>query len=231
MKLFSYANDYYQEIQIKAEPVYLNGKLRYLHDCKALSVEDYVIEYYKKSGWIGYHSENLILTSIFGILMWEFLYFDLPFVFQTSAQKAPLDFRSNDFYIRRKEVYKRLINLYKTSEIALSFIENYEKYKNQASLFVHWPAIETWGLAFVTQVVDALSFGLVNVLKVLAKDYRHNSSGMPDLILVNKTEVKFVEVKSHNDRLSDQQKMWIKVLSTSGIKTEVVHVINLCVSK
>lgn len=231
LKLFSYMHEFFQEIEIKAEPVYLNGKLRYLHDCKALNVEDYAIEYYKKSGWIGYHSENLILTSIFGVLMWEFLYFDLPFVFQTSAQKAPLDFRSNDFYIRRKDVYKKLISLYKTSDISLSFIENYEKYRNQASLFVNWPALETWGLAFVTQVVEALGFGLVNVLKVLAKDYRHNSSGMPDLILVRDAEVKLVEVKSHNDRLSDQQKMWIKVLTSSGIKTEVIHVVNFSVSK
>jgi Fanconi-associated nuclease 1 len=34
-------------------------------------------------------------------------------------------------------------------------------------------------------------------------------------------EVRFAEVKSENDRLSDTQRLWIHVLSGAGVKVEL----------
>jgi Fanconi-associated nuclease 1 len=91
---------------------------------------------------------------------------------------------------------------------------------------VNWNILELWGLDFLLKVVKTLGPSLFPVLKSLSKDYRHHSSGMPDLLLLKENKVKLVEVKSQNDRLSDQQKMWIKLLNTSCITVEVVHVLN-----
>jgi hypothetical protein len=49
------------------------------------------------------------------------------------------------------------------------------------------------------------------------KDFKYWNHGMPDLILWDtKTQrVKFSEVKSENDRLSEVQRAWIAFLSQS----------------
>ena len=44
---------------------------------------------------------------------------------------------------------------------------------------------------------------------------------MPDLILWNNSKVKFSEVKSETDRLSETQKAWLTYFSENGINCEV----------
>ena len=62
----------------------------------------------------------------------------------------------------------------------------------------------------------------------MAQDYRHRGGGIPDLFLWSpekgqhgKGEVRFVEVKSENDRLSDTQRLWIHVLMGVGVPVEL----------
>ncbi len=64
------------------------------------------------------------------------------------------------------------------------------------------------------------------VLLRLVKDLKTWSHGWPDLVCWNVKEkwVKFVEVKSQSDRLSEQQKCWLSVLSGLGQRVEVAYV-------
>lgn len=92
--------------------------------------------------------------------------------------------------------------------------------------------------------------GLGRVMRVLAEEYRGRGGGVPDLFLWDvgaegedakagvdigqgqgqghrqrKREVRFVEVKSENDRLSDTQRMWIHVLIGAGVRAELCNVV------
>jgi Fanconi-associated nuclease 1 len=61
----------------------------------------------------------------------------------------------------------------------------------------------------------------------MAQEYQARGGGIPDLFLwdsVNK-EVKFSEVKSENDRLSDTQRLWIHVLMGAGIRVELCNAV------
>lgn len=54
--------------------------------------------------------------------------------------------------------------------------------------------------------------GLDNLKKVLlylSMDYWGNFCGWPDLLIHNEHEIRFVEVKSSNDKLSEEQKNWL----------------------
>ena len=225
-KFFDYNHELYSEIFFKAESTAHKGRLKFLNENNQLSVEEFALEKYKDEGWKGYHSENSILTSIYGILMWEFIFYDkIPYVFQLPYQGYPLDFRSNDFFSKREAIFNKIIYEINTSlDLGSYFIEKYEKYYKKLSTFVNWELLETWGKEFIKNTVERLSHGLGKILEVMSRDYRHYCSGMPDLILLRDKDLKFVEVKSTNDRLSDQQKMWIRLLTTSGIKVELYHV-------
>lgn len=52
-------------------------------------------------GWQGWHCEGSLLRSLFGLLMWDVVYCDMPDVFQTPYQDAPLDLRFPSFSRKR----------------------------------------------------------------------------------------------------------------------------------
>ena len=225
-KFFDYFHEMYREVYVKAESVSNKGRLRFIYENQAISVEEYALEQYKLQGWQGFHSENVLLTSIYGVLMWDFIFYDkIPYVFQNSYQKYPLDYKSDEFFPKRIEIFNSIITKVRVCEdIGLFFLEKYENHYKQLSAFANWTVMDSWGKEFLKNAVVKLRPALIEILTVLGSDYRHYCSGMPDLILMNSTEIKFSEVKSTNDKLSDQQKMWIRLLTTAGCKVEVYHV-------
>ena len=69
------------------------------------------------------------------------------------------------------------------------------------------------------------------VCKVMAQEYRVRGGGIPDLFIwkpggdKEDGEVRFVEVKSENDRLSDTQRLWIHVLTGAGVRVELCNAV------
>ncbi|OMJ77098.1 hypothetical protein SteCoe_23369 [Stentor coeruleus] len=228
-KFFDYLHPLYEERTIKAFSVTLYGKLRFVIGNEDMSVEDYALNHLKSEGWLGFHSENSILPSIYGILMWEFLFYDkIPYVFQNRYQNCPLDFRDDNFMLKRIDVYEKIYTeISQAEDVGEYFDIKYEKYKKQMNLFVDWGSLETWGKPFVKNVIKGLKSCLLKIIQVFAENYRYYSSGMPDLVLIKNEQVKFVEVKSTNDKLSDQQRMWIRLLTINGCCTEVLHIVDI----
>ncbi|KAF9437609.1 hypothetical protein BGZ76_000066 [Entomortierella beljakovae] len=70
-------------------------------DC---GVEELALSYYGTLGYKGYHSENTILTTLFGMLFWDILFSPQPGVFETSFQTEPLDLRTDTFFLQRQEM-------------------------------------------------------------------------------------------------------------------------------
>lgn len=68
---------------------------------------------------------------------------------------------------------------------------------------------------------------LAAICKVMAQEYQQRGGGIPDLFLWHpeRQEIMFSEVKSVNDRLSDTQRLWIHVLTGSGIRVELCNAV------
>ncbi|KAF9400427.1 hypothetical protein BGX21_004336 [Mortierella sp. AD011] len=67
-------------------------------------VEELALSYYGTLGYKGHHSENSILATLFGLLFWDILFSPQPGVFETPFQTAPLDLRTDAFYLQRQEI-------------------------------------------------------------------------------------------------------------------------------
>ncbi|KAF9321982.1 hypothetical protein BG003_009301 [Podila horticola] len=70
-------------------------------DC---GVEELALSYYGTLGYKGYHSENSILATLFGLLFWDILFSPQPGVFETSYQTEPLDLRTDAFFLGRQQI-------------------------------------------------------------------------------------------------------------------------------
>ncbi|KAJ1804258.1 hypothetical protein LPJ56_006777, partial [Coemansia sp. RSA 2599] len=58
------------------------------------SVETLALWRYKEHGYIGMHSENELVTTLFGLLFWDIIFHPLPGVLDNEYQNRPLDMHS-----------------------------------------------------------------------------------------------------------------------------------------
>ncbi|KAF2874937.1 hypothetical protein BDV95DRAFT_626524 [Massariosphaeria phaeospora] len=190
------------------------------------SVEEMCLSEYRNQGWKGYHSEGGIVRTLFGYLFYDVLFTYIPNVFQTPFQTCPLDLHTDAFYPSRiSEINSRLNEISNGDAAAIIQRVSSEHHERRTCVV---------GLDWSYDIADLLEIAacfdgeaLATVCKVMAQEYGQRGGGVPDLFLWKvgegdaKGEVKFAEVKSENDRLSDTQRLWIHVLSSAGVRVEL----------
>ena len=188
------------------------------------SVEAMCLSHYRAQGWKGYHSEGGIVRTLFAYLFADVLFAYVPNVFQTPYQTCPLDLHTDAFFpARRSEIAARLneISNGAAPELIRTVWHGHAERKT-CIVGLDW-AFEVDDLTEIGELFDGDA--LATVCKVLAQEYGQRGGGIPDLFLwhTEMRAVKFVEVKSENDRLSDAQRLWIHVLTGAGVRVELAN--------
>ena len=154
-----------------------------------------------------------------------------------------MDFFEKDFYINRKEVIdKKLekIKKYKKEELIEHIKLIYETKNGIKNPYVEWNSHIYNGEILIKIGVAFGPKKLVDIFYViLNQGLKAVKTGMPDLFLwkedskskykekiyyAESNSIKLVEVKSINDKLSDNQKFWLKTFYENGINVEVLHI-------
>ncbi|GFS30207.1 zinc ion binding/nucleic acid binding/hydrolase [Actinidia rufa] len=201
----------------------------YGEDGEQCGVEELALQYYagEGGGWLGVHSESGIWLTIFGLLLWDALFADVPDVFRTRFQTAPLDLETDGFYETRKSIIEPLLGKIYEGMAEEILITSWESHLGTACRGVNW---DRHSLSELRAAVTCIGGPcLASFCRHLAQGYRSWSSGMPDLLLWRfhgdyRGEAKLVEVKGPTDRLSEQQRAWLLVLMDCGFNAEVCKV-------
>ncbi|PVI08223.1 hypothetical protein DM02DRAFT_156188 [Periconia macrospinosa] len=207
------------------------------------SVEAMCLSHYRNQGWKGYHSEGGIVRTLFAYLFYDIMFIYIPNIFQTQFQTCPLDLHTDAFYPSRISEINSRLNEISNGDAASIMRRVYDEHHERRTCVV--------GLDWSFDIDDLLEIAdcfdgeaLATVCKVMAQEYGQRGGGVPDLFLWKvdandnetgkneeshqtevkkkaKGQVKFAEVKSENDRLSDTQRLWIHVLSGAGVTVEL----------
>ncbi|EKE71695.1 VRR-NUC domain-containing protein [Gallaecimonas xiamenensis] len=179
------------------------------------SVEQKALGYFEA----GMHSENQLLTGLFGLLFWDIIFAPVPGAFFHPFQRGPADLFGPDFVARRQEAIAARL-----AEVAQGWLPRAQATlaakKGLANYLVHWPFWTQAHLALASHIPGeqlAAWFGF------LLKDLRHHRSGFPDLLVLDGGQYKLVEVKGPGDRLQPGQKRWLRALSRLSCPAEVLH--------
>lgn len=194
------------------------------------SVEAMCLSHYRNQGWKGFHSEGGIVRTLFAYLFFDIMFIYIPNVFQTPYQTCPLDLHTDAFYPSRLSEINARLNEISNGEGPTIMQRVYDAHHERRTCIVglDW----TYDIADLVEIAECFDGeALATVCKVMAQEYGQRGGGVPDLFLwrvaeqeegkVKKGEVKFAEVKSENDRLSDTQRLWIHVLSGAGVQVEL----------
>ncbi|KAK4499437.1 hypothetical protein PRZ48_009951 [Zasmidium cellare] len=193
------------------------------------SVEEMCLSSYRALGWKGYHSEGGVLRTLFAYLFYDVLFVYIPNVFQTAYQTCPLDLHSDAFYPSRISEVNARLNEISNGDAGKLIQRIWDEHSERKTCVV--------GLDWTYALEDLLEIAacfppaaLSTVMKTIVQEYGQRGGGVPDLFLwrvdeQGKGEVMFAEVKSENDRLSDTQRMWIDVLTSAGVRTELCRAV------
>ncbi|KAI8910412.1 hypothetical protein EDD86DRAFT_205354 [Gorgonomyces haynaldii] len=201
------------------------GRVQYLFkNLDFDSPESLGLYYYSLFGYNGVHSEGTMLSSLFGLLFWDCIYDDsIENVFVMPYQSQPLDMRTEFFYLSRKQSIDQRLDAIRQGR-AFEILNKTDPYRNMVSV-VHWDYSKEDMEGVIYCLGDKR---LADLMQVYVKDYMTRSGGLPDLCCWNQEtrEFKFIEVKSQNDRLSEEQRDWIETLQQLSIACEVLKIID-----
>jgi tetratricopeptide (TPR) repeat protein len=168
---------------------------------KELTIEQFVLEQYKKDGYQGEWTENAFWWEIMALLFWDVIFAKLTGVytpqvgeFPSKMQDMPQDFFRPEFYMRRKHLIERRIQDLTTprvlglvkpnieAELKVSYQHNYGK---------SCRPIEDWKLFGLEQLLSSTKTltdqQLILVMRRLLENFNENRKGLPDLFLIDAT--------------------------------------------
>ncbi|KAK9991346.1 hypothetical protein SO802_026331 [Lithocarpus litseifolius] len=220
------------EVHVQGRPLNCEMGMKnrfYGEDGEQCGVEQLALQYYagEGGGWQGVHTESGIWLTIFGLLMWDIIFSNVPNVFRTRFQTAPLDMETDSFYLVRKSCIESHLQKIHDGMGEEILITSWESHVGTACRGVNWDWHSLTELRAAVTCIGGPC--LASLCRHLAQDYRSWSSGMPDLLLWRfhgeyRGEAKLVEVKGPRDRLSEQQRAWLLLLMDCGFNTEVCKV-------
>ncbi|TXG69322.1 hypothetical protein EZV62_004257 [Acer yangbiense] len=220
------------EVHIQGRPLNRETGMKsrfYGEDGEQCGVEQLALQFFagEGGGWRGVHTESGIWLTIFGLLMWDILFSDVPDVFRSRFQTAPLDLATDSFYVVRKNLIESQLQKIQDGMAEEIIITSWESHMGTACKGVNWDRHSLSELRAAVACIGGPC--LASLCRHLAQDYGSWSSGMPDLLLWRfheeyRGEAKLVEVKGPKDRLSEQQRAWLLLLMDCGFNVEVCKV-------
>ncbi|PWN34329.1 uncharacterized protein FA14DRAFT_161759 [Meira miltonrushii] len=195
-------------------------------DGQPCRVEYLVLQHYEKQNFKGFHCEGGVLTMLFALVMWDILFMHVDGVFETPYQRQPLDILEDSFAIvRGPALRQRLVEIENTGGLDLiKQTDDRERERKTWAIGCKWDLYTQEDLLEIAECMGGKALSVV--CQMLAEEWSHCTSGMPDLVVWRHADkqVRFCEVKGPGDKLSDKQKLWIDVLLRAGLRVEVSKV-------
>ncbi|QJR80779.1 DNA polymerase III subunit epsilon [Alteromonas pelagimontana] len=185
------------------------------------AVERGVIAYYHRHNIQAWRTENRLWRSLFGLTFWTLLFDQDALV--TEFDRRPLALKNNNFYAKFEADIEKLLTSCHSSEALLTHITTMAAahYGKVNSLFM-------WSNALLDPIVALLNYGnlaaVQEILRMMAKDFSSLSDGFPDLMVYEKGQLRFEEIKAPGDQLRRNQLVSVQRLQQVGFDVQITQV-------
>jgi len=225
-----FSQDFYEKIKNKKKRA-VKRTTQALKDAGSIEVplsyrfrvERGAIDYYKTLGSEAVFSENEPWRAVFGLLFWDIIYDTNVRAIHNPLQRVPSDFFLPDFYFKRSDQLLTRMKEADTREAISDIVEKtfQEKFGTTNVLVSWYPGM----LEIVLQLIALLTPEQIHaVLLEMAYNLRENTRGFPDLLVWDKNDYAFIEIKSPTDHLSSRQLHWLHFFADHGINSRIVRV-------
>ena len=194
-----------------------------IDESKIGSPEHAAMEYFRSSGSQAHRTENALWRTFFGLLFWDEL-----FVTDDAALHSPFEFLPSSlsdgtFYDRHRDAVEEKLRLLDDPEaIKRSLLKTSTQFYGTPNGVFRWRR----------SIMDAL-FALLDhsagepmrrTLQRFCEDYRDARYGYPDLLVIDATGPRFIEIKAEGDQLRRNQMLRIQQLRDAGFRADVMRI-------
>lgn len=200
-----------------------------LDDDTTCSPEEFAANHFKKQGYEVIHSESVPFHALFGIFMWlliqdhcdplvQMVGFGDRAAFESGIQGKqiqtflPQDFGKSGYALRRAEAinehFSSMLDFRDKDDLFWAFDYWIEP---SSGLRQYLWAHRERDLARARKIASVLPIEtILKILRYLVGNYWQRYLGWPDLLVYKSEEYFFNEVKSSKDKLSEEQKNWVR---------------------
>ncbi|KAF9037410.1 hypothetical protein BDZ89DRAFT_443457 [Hymenopellis radicata] len=195
------------------------------------------IQLYQKEGYEVLAGKEIV-TTIFGTLMHDVLFTDVPSAFQSQHQCAPLDTADPEsFFASRKDIVATRLKTIAQGKGRDLFEEGYEfvKDKDLSIVGVRWDLYKVEDLFQIVTCIPPAA--LASICEIFWEDYGARIDGMPKFIVWKVSDAstqgmediyKFVYIRRPQDtKFSDGQMLWLDALQYAQVNVEYLNVVLL----
>lgn len=227
--LRAFAEDFYQRKFQQVKLSKLTQVLRqstqqiWLDEIFRDSPEKGVKAYYQQRNIIAIRSENRLFNALFALFFWPELY-------QLDEEAMACEFDRRPASVRENRVYKTLGALIETKLLMLNEPHKAIAYlaKIAASNYGQPNGMFRWHgklLLILNQFLLNAPPQAVQVhLRAMAKNYHQLGDGYPDLMVIEKGQLRFEEVKAQGDIIRPNQLLTMQALQHAGFDVAVCRV-------
>ena len=168
-----------------------------------------------------WHLENALPMGLFGLAYWDWVFAPVDGMFINAFQTAPIDLFWPDFLEARRSTCPDPLEA-DDEALRAAMLAKCRAHRGVANRLVDWRAFDADTLG---RLLDGLGMDTVRKLVAFASDDLDNARrGFPDLTVVyGPGRFEFVEVKGPNDRLRDDQYLWIDRLRGADLPVRVAR--------
>lgn len=193
------------------------------YENEVLKVEQFAMRYFENRGYKTIETESVPFHVLFGIFMWILMEdpddpnirwssfgnrtdFDMDVTPRSMVRmQMPDDFGCEGYYFRREAEIKEHIE--SLDDVEWLFDYWFEHSNNLRQYLWAHRQDDVDKAKKILKILGKQN--LKKVLHFLIRNYWKNFCGWPDLLVYKDGELIFVEVKSSNDKLSEDQKNWL----------------------
>ncbi len=204
-----------------------NEKARILDGGEPVACEEFTCRYFSRQGYSATFVESVPFHVLFGVYMWPVIQdlsdphvrivgfgerasFNAGSLSRKIWTHLPDDFGTPDYGIRRASAIREHLSTYMQDQNQLEWLFDYWL-PFSGDLRQYLWAHRDEDIATARRLIKILPPEVIcKILGYLAGSYWHRYCGWPDLVVFGENEFFFAEVKSSGDKLSEDQKNWIR---------------------
>ena len=187
------------------------------------SPERAAIAYFEAQGQAAYRTENLLWRTFFGLLFWDELFGDASATMHSPFELLPAALSAGSFYAENEaRIEAQLAMLDDPVRLKKMLL------KTSTTCYGKTNGVFRWRRS----ILDALfafigceqSESTRQILRRLCRDYKGSRYGYPDLMVIDETGARFIEIKAEGDQLRRNQLLRQQQLRDAGFRADVVRI-------
>lgn len=185
------------------------------------SVERGVAAKYRSQGDIIVRTENRLWRALFGLTFWPALFKQDALI--TAFDRLPAMLRNNQFYTNcHLQIEQQLQHLLTTPNALMFFTQQCGRYYGKSNGLFKWhPKLLDYIALFIEHAPRQAT---VDILRLMAKNFRTYGDGFPDIMRIQQTQLSFEEIKAPGDSLRRNQLLTIRQLQLAGFSVAITQV-------